>query len=266
MAHEDLGVKSEKHVPGCVTRHIATYIEGNTCSHRWQAAKKARAETRINYVRPNEMAQLRWNATQDNLAKIARYKSEGKTGGVKRTYGGKQSFTLKPFSTMWWPWPNNAHHIIPRSTLAGTLEQIAKAAEPNENRMFEVMVQGLLGEEYNLNDEPNMIMLPLQDPDAVAMALPRHLDGSGAGAMNHPDYSLAVEGEVKTKLEPKYQSLASAIKANKHQGDDKAPACRKTLEGISNRTYDAIISKAAAAHAAGQADVTLDSIGPSLYQ
>lgn len=265
MAHEDLGVKSGNHKPGCVTRHVSTYIEGNTCSHRWHAAKKARAETRIDYDRPNELAQMRWNATQENLDKIARYKSQGKTGGVKRKYGGKQSFTLKSFSTFWWPWPNNAHHIIPRSTLANTLEEISKAAAPNENRMFDVMVQGLLIEKYNLNDEPNMIALPLNNDDAVAMELPRHLDGSGAGTRDHPDYSLAVAGQTKGLLEPEYQSLATAVKTAKHKDEDSAPAVGDILEGVSDDTYEAIIAAAAAAHQAGAADVTLDSISSSLY-
>lgn len=265
MAHEDLGVKSGNHVPGCVTRHISTYIEGNNCSHRWHAAKKARAETRIKYVRPNELAQQSWNAIQENLEKIARYQREGKTGMVGPISEGKKSFTLKSFATMWWPWPNNAHHIIPRSTLAGTLEDIARAAEPDENRMFDVMVQGLLIEKYNLNDEPNMIMLPLRDAEAVAMELPRHLDGSGAGAKNHPDYNLAVAGQVKNKLEPKYQALATSIKTAKHKDGDSAPAVRQVLEGISKKTYDAIITKAADAHKAGATNVSLDSISSSLF-
>ncbi len=263
MAHENLGVKSGKHKPGCVTRHISTYVEGDTCSHRWQAAKRARGDSR--YIDANAIAQMRWNATAKNMATIAGYAKTGKTTGVKRKYGGKQSFTLKSFSTYWWPWENNAHHLIPRSTLAGVLEEIARAAAPNENIMFDVMVQGLLGEPYNLNDEPNMMMLPMRNDDAILMALPRHLSGSGTGCFDHPDYSLAVRGQVKGKLNPKYQNLATAIKTNKHQKKESAPACRKALEGISNATYNAILSKAAADHAAGVADVTLDSLGPNLF-
>lgn len=269
MAHENLGVKSEKHAPagGCVTRHVGTYHEGNPCSHRWQAAKRARAEKRIKYTDVNRVAQLRWKATEANLAKLKNFQALGKLGILKkRSYGGMRSATLKPFATVWWPWPNNAHHIIPRSTLARVLEQISKAAAPSDAEMFDVMVDGLLGEPYNLNDEPNMIMLPTRDSDAITMGLPRHLEGSGAGTRDHPKYSTAVYAQVGIRLAPHYDGLAASMKAKTHQDKENVPAVKSILVGISNATYEAIISLAAVARVAGEADVTLDSIASRLFR
>ena len=264
MAHADLGVKSSKHKPGCVTAHVTTYVEGNTCSHRWQAAKRARADTRIEYPSANDPTSRAWKATKNNLAKLETWTKTGKASGVARKRG-KAEFTLAPFATWWWPWKNNAHHIIPRSVLAGVLEKIASKAEPHEHRTFDVMIHGLLGEEYNLNGEPNVMMLPVRNDDAIAMGLPRHLQGSGTGTVDHPKYNRAVHKQVWTELKPKYKAMVTAIKARKHQGRDEAPAVRPVLEAISQVTYDAIIAQAAAHREAGATDVTLDSIARTLF-
>lgn len=266
MAHEELGLASKHHDPGCVTRHIGTYIEGNICSHRWQAAKRARAETKINYTDANSKTRRRWKATLENLAKIANWLTQGKASNVQSVAGGAaRSFSIEPFSVVWWPWSNNAHHIIPRSTLAYMLEAAAAPAKPNHNHMFKIIVNALLAEPYNLNDEPNMIMLPNDEEDAARMGLPRHLKGTGKGARDHPDYSDAVFEHVNGKIVPKYESLAAAVKAQKHQKEEKAPAIKNDLVDISNATYNQIISLAGAARAAGQTDVTLDSISSSLF-
>ncbi|MCH9684677.1 MAG: AHH domain-containing protein [Deltaproteobacteria bacterium] len=249
-----------------MTRHVGTYVEGDTCSHRWQASKRAIRDFSsgaIPYKSATAIARMRWGVA--HLAKIATYVRQGKTAGVKRKYGGQQSFSLKPFSTFWWPWENNAHHIIPRSTLASVLDDISGAASPNEPTMFEVMVEGLLKEPYNLNDEPNMIMLPVRNDDAIDMGLPRHLEGSGVGTRDHPVYSDAVWAQTQGKLEPKYQALASAIANNKHQEDEDPPAVRSVLEGISNATYNAILAQAKLEYAAGSTDVSLDTVGPNMF-
>jgi hypothetical protein len=266
MAHEELGLKSTKHKPGCVTRHIGTYIKGNPCSHRWHAAVKARKETRINYTNANRTRSRRWRATIENLAKIANWFHMGKATNVQAVSNGYQSFTVEPFSVVWWPWSNNAHHIIPRSTLAYVLEAASQKGDPNQSTMFSFIVSSLLGEEYNHNEKPNMIMLPNEEEDAARMGLPRHLEGTGAGARDHPDYSDEVFTHTKGKIVPKYDALGSAFAARRHQKKEKAPAIRTDLEGISNTTYDQIIALAQAARAAGQVEVTLDSISSGLFK
>jgi len=43
-----------------VAGHASHYIEGNSCSYRWHAARRARADTRIQYVNANAVADQRW--------------------------------------------------------------------------------------------------------------------------------------------------------------------------------------------------------------
>ena len=118
--------------------------------------------------------------------------------------------------------------------------------------MFRVIVNELLGEKYNLNDEPNMIMLPNEEEDAARMGLPRHLKGTGKGARDHPDYSNEVFEHTKGKVVPKSKDLAAAIKAEKHQEKEKAPAVKETLNGISDTTYKRIVALAKAARASAK--------------
>jgi hypothetical protein len=111
-----------------------------------------------------------------------------------------------------------------------------------------------------------MITLPNEEPDAARMGLPRHLEGTGTGAVDHPDYSDEVFTHTKGKIAPKYDALGTAFAARRHQKKEKAPAIRGDLEGISNTTYDQIIALAKAARAAGQVNVTLDSIASGLFK
>ena len=115
--HKELGIRRKNHDPGCVTRHINTYIKGNNCSHRWHAAKKAINEEEIPYTDANKKGYRRWRAIAANLAKIAAWKSHGKATNVRDVAGGEfKAFNVEPFSVVFWPWSNNAHHVIPRST------------------------------------------------------------------------------------------------------------------------------------------------------
>lgn len=262
MAHRDLGVKSSKHIPGCVTVHVTIYHEGHPCSYRWHAAKRASAETRIPY--PAEAVARSWHDNQKNLAKLAAWVRAGKASSIVPTEG-KLGFTVAPFATHWWPWRNHAHHIIPRSVLVDVLEGIATKADPHEHRMLDVMIHGLLDEGYNINAEPNVMILPTLDQDAIAMGLPRHLEGTGGGTADHPRYSDAVRRQVVRKLKPQYKALVTAMKSRKHQGKDEAPAVRPVLEAVSHTTYEAIIARTSAHRHRGAANVTLDSIARVLY-
>lgn len=243
MAHEDLGLDKAAHKPGCVTRHVSSYIEDNTCSHRWQAASRAPASWSQGYADPMPEPSLL-------AATLTLYERHGKL---------TPSGAYKPFATQFHPWRNNAHHIIPRSTLARALEEIAKAAAPEHAAMFDAMIVFLLEEEYNLNDQTNMLMLPLDHRDAERLGLPEHLEGS---AWNHPAYNKAVKSQVKLKLDPVYDALAGDMRLKKHETKWTRPAARRILESISNATYDAILARTRAA----KAPSCLDSIASLLYK
>src|SRR5690606_15019673 len=151
---EDLGPKHSKHDPGCISSHESRY-RNTPCSSRWHAARRARADTRIQYPGANEPKAAAWPRTQDNLTKLYRWIREGKVSTVIPRKG-KLGFMVEPFTTGWAPWNNHVHHIIPCSVLMGVLEEIASKADPNQHRMLDVMTHGLLGEPYNINDEPNV--------------------------------------------------------------------------------------------------------------
>src|SRR5690606_19687031 len=138
--------------------------------------------------------------------------------------------------------------------------------DPHEHRTLDVIIHCLLGEPYNINDEPNVMVLPVLDRDAIEMGLPRHLEGTGRGARNHPDYSREVYKQVYCKLEPKYVALCTAIKTQKHRRKGEAPVVRPVLEAISRTTYEAILSQTATHRSAGTTNVTLDSIATTLFR
>ncbi|MEM9456551.1 MAG: hypothetical protein AAGF11_20405 [Myxococcota bacterium] len=247
-----------------MTSHVTTYVVGDPCSHRWHAANRARADRRIAYRDVNRQAQWRWGTTESSITKLASFRRTGKA-----TLIGRQDdaihLRVEPFATKYQPWHNHAHHIIPRSVLAGALEQIANNASPHEGRAFDVMVHGLLDEPYNLNHEPNVMMLPVEDDDAVAMGLPRHLEGSGPGAVDHPVYNIEVKKMTIKRLAPAYEALMVAIKTAKHQREDEVPAVRHVLDGVSSLTYDEILSKTALYRMVGGTKVSLDKIAPILF-
>lgn len=248
MAHEDLGLDKADHKPGCVTRHVTSYIEGDTCSHRWQAATRAPASWSDGYADSMPASSLL-------AATLRQYRQDQKL---------TPSGAYKPFATQFHPWRNNAHHIIPRSTLAWALQEIAAAADPEHAAMFDAMIVFLLKEQYNLNAQVNMLMLPLEHRDAVRLGLPEHLDGS---AWNHPAYNKAVKTRVKLKLDPKYDALASELRQKKHKDELTSPAVRRILEGISRVTYKAILARTSAAREAdSSASSCLDSIASLLYK
>jgi len=255
--HQDLEPKSKRHRPGCLVGHESHYIEGNSCSYRWHAARRARADTRIQYVNPNAVADQRWYESELKRETVARWVRHGKAKDFA-TKGGRLTFTHDSFTTGWWPWKNEIHHIIPCGSLNAMLEDLSQKADPRHRRALTVMIHGLLGEPYNINDEPNVLALPILDADADAMGLPRHLA--------HGKYNEAVRREMVKRVEPQYRSLISAIKAKEHPRREKAPAVRPVLEALSIETYEAILSKTSARREAGRRDVTLDDIAPVLYR
>ena len=265
MDHAELEPKAALHRPGCLSSHESCYIEGNPCSYRWHAARRARADSRIQYINAHAITKQRWCETEHRVEKLERWVTRGKaTNLVVR--GGKLRFTLASFTTGWWPWDNHVHHIIPHGSLQGTLEEIAAKAEPRADQAFIVMKDGLYDEPYNINDGPNVLVLPIRNADAEAMGLPRHLLGSGSGSCSHPDYSKAVQQELGKRVTPHYQGLIAAIRSRKHREDEEVPAVRPVLETLSEETYEEILSKTVTYRESGGDDVCLDDIAPLLYR
>jgi len=227
-----------KHAPGaCLVRHVGAYVDGNACSHRWQAFKKAEeyphwydypAYTRLVHTavlppsyRPTQGS---WDLHQSST--IWRYdKNQGRS--VQLTVPNFRERADTPFS-------HNAHHLIPNSVLNNCLLDAAA----NDMRLFWLVRAGLLGAEYNLNDKENMIILPMRKKVADALCLPRHISGidtePGASPerVNHSKYNTKVRRDVEGVI----TEFAEAIDMEDH--DATLPAfAKQRLVGISQTLF-----------------------------
>lgn len=251
--------KHNAHDTGCIMRCTDPYQEGKAHSHRWNAAERARAETDIPY---NDIEM--WEKVQEvntwSLEKLNILKGEGGLAGPITGPDSKPIGKVKPFYRSFHPFAHNAHHIIPVSILLKSIINTAKSAKPNFTRMENLIVGGLIDERYNINDQPNMIVLPTQLKPAEILHLPIHLEEK---KWNHPAYSRKVKAPVEAKFKEKFQSLASQVAAESHDEtkEHTTPPMATSLEGISNAMYKAIISLAKAGSRVGE---HLDAVSHSL--
>ena len=240
------------HGTGCIMRCTSGYESGKAHSHRWNAAQRARGEGRIPYNRYELYQRTQIYRSKERLEEIG---ATDIAQDVGKRYGGK----VEPFTTMDSPFCHNAHHIIPVGTLMKCILAAAGGAKPNAVRMENLIVSGMLGEPYNVNDQPNMIVLPTEPDPADILGLPIHLEGS----RDHPVYSTKIKRFVNSTFNAKYKSLASQVAAESHDEtkEHTAPAIRSDLETISNTMYEAIIALAMTRSRVGE---SLDSVSHAL--
>lgn len=82
------------------------------------------------------------------------------------------------FQHVFLPWWNNAHHLIPQSTMKTELKTIANPPGWNPAlsiSISELVEKTLLTLRYNLNHHVNMILLPQDEEVGALLGLPRHL-------------------------------------------------------------------------------------------
>ncbi|MFY0526612.1 AHH domain-containing protein [Archangium gephyra] len=158
--HEAQGTEGGR----CLNRH-APRKENNSCSHIWQALKKAESDrTLYDWPRYKDMP----------------YTRQVFYGGHVRDAGApkKGDWDIKPgnFDTHCdVPYFHEAHHIIPNSTLSTTIASyFGNTAEGGSPELVVTVRGGLLSAGYNLNHLDNMIMLPLDAVVARVLRLPRH--------------------------------------------------------------------------------------------
>ena len=178
---------------GCLIRHQSRK-EGHECSHQWQAVKKAEANPSMynypayealceggvfetaariskkgNFWPPN----YGMPHTFDKDGKWLPYKKKPKPGQWDLGFAQNFQHYLKPY------W-HNAHHIIPNSTLSKAILDSVK--DDDDGAELAMMIKGgLLMGTYNLNDQINMVILPMDKQVGDVLNLPRHLRGHEAG-------------------------------------------------------------------------------------
>ncbi|NOK01585.1 MULTISPECIES: AHH domain-containing protein [Myxococcus] len=140
---------ADDHEHGCVNRHISDYRTSNPCSHRHQARLKAQ-QTPAKYTWPADAARQpdtagAWDITVD---------------------GNFETSARMPFS-------HEAHHIVANAEFKAAVIDAGAGIEP-KGRVPLIVRSGLMREGYNLNNQLNMIILPMVKYAAVALGLPLH--------------------------------------------------------------------------------------------
>jgi A nuclease family of the HNH/ENDO VII superfamily with conserved AHH len=147
------------------------------------------------------------------------------------------------FTTSFWPYWNNAHHMIPKGTLNA---EIAKA--DTDPRIVNLIRAGLLKAPYNVNHYINMILLPMDTEVGKILNLPRHLsldDGSTAfdrkPKFDHIPYNYKIEARLKSIID-EYTAKAAEIRGENQDCDIKkmAPLSKLKLHKLSDDCYQAI--------------------------
>jgi len=214
---ETVAYKLHKETPtsGCMIRCITRYKEGNTHSHRWNAAERARTETRIPYTTYKNTRGTNW------------------WGRIMKLAIGD----IKPFHRDFHPFPHNAHHIIPMAKFHEDIDAVTGMAAPNQTPMYNFVVRRILTEPYNINNLPNMIILPTQKPAAKTLGLPTHTGG-------HKDYSDMIAILTRNIIIDAYTEVAQefAAKIDCEDVEDRPEVMvKKSLDAISNKVYEAFI-------------------------
>ena len=243
---------------GCLNRHESNYKEGEKCSHRWQSYKAATADAKL----------YNWPAYQSlsNETRKNRFSME--------TYWFQRFLTQPPAAGAWdldkntrgypnfrWrasiPYWHEAHHIVPNSDLCNAILKVGQAL-PLSGPITLLVRSGLLDEGYNLNDQINMILLPMDRKISRALGLPRHR--STRFLRNHKAYSKNVSRRLDTIFRP--------LKENSQECKDKLPKykkCRKQIEDLSKELYPQIVKAGDAMKAAGKSD-SLDDMPESAFR
>jgi hypothetical protein len=242
---------------GCIWSWQTRYKAGHQCSYRWHAREHALADGKLyNHPAYNSLCVNHAPGPTDVFITAAyrgpkdvkpsnNYALRNQFPYKKKPRPGQWDVTLpRNFTESWTrPYWHNAHHIIPRSVLHDELIEAGK----EDPRITVMIVQGLLRAGYNLNDKPNMIILPMDRTVADALGLPRHLLGDESNehepiqdrrVADHPDYSR----RVKLMLRPvinQYKRLMKQKLNEEHPSPPDALAKEQVVR-ISETVYRAI--------------------------
>lgn len=122
----------------------------------------------------------------------------------------------KNFTKAYWPYWNNAHHLISKATFA---EKVATIAELDTRKLVQV---GLLRALYNVNHHKNVVFLPMDEEVGQLLLLPRHLTLGGASVdpdpnpfFDHQRYNQLVDGKLNDVVNAYSDEVRKARKGKK---------------------------------------------------
>jgi hypothetical protein len=255
---KDLVDLKDKHKSGsageaCLNRHVSHYAVSNTCSYRGQAYKKAKSDSgRYDWPLYEELSKrksdIQTAAREENGATIPDWYttklSPPKEGDWDVATSG--NFQDKCYTPYW----HESHHVVPNSTLREAIAAVGKGmADPPA--MVLAVRGGLLDEGYNLNNQKNMIILPLDREVALAIGLPKHRKTQDH--RSHSGYSK----HVRLELDKIFGKIREA--AAKHEEQDYS-SCKDEIEALAEDLYKNICDAGAAMKAAAGSEDALDDM------
>ncbi|WP_086930710.1 AHH domain-containing protein [Agarilytica rhodophyticola] len=174
-----------------------------------------------------------WDVDGPTQGDIERKNTKGKKATVKQG---------KNFTKATWPYWNQAHHLITKSTFKNAI-----TSEPADVAQF--IEKGLLEAKYNINHKRNMLMMPMDKEVGEILDMPRHIqlmEGDApelkAECQNHPVYNKMVD-EIDDGLEDIIVNYRDIIE-NATEEECKAPDFKldKTrLEDLSDMLLEMIL-------------------------
>lgn len=218
----------KKHKPGCVNRHIGYYAKSNPCSHRGQARKRAVANFTV-YL---------WDEAQ----------TDGADPWDPRTRGNYERSASSPF-------PHEAHHVVAAAELSNAIKKASEGIEP-EGKVLVMMRGGLLKEKYNVNNEHNMLILPMDLEATLRLGLPLHR--KTPSHRFHNTYSDYVESE----LVKKFGWLKNA--AEKHEVPPYQET-RESLEALAAEIHPKILDAGQKLKDGDMSEYDLDSLSSRIF-
>lgn len=164
----------------------------------------------------------------------------------------------KNFTKAYWPYWNNAHHLISKATFA---DKVAGITELTTRKLVQV---GLLRAMYNINHHKNVIFLPMDEEVGQLLLLPRHLTLGGTSKIKDPNpffdheaYNALVLGKLKSIIDD-YCSDARKSRRGKKLCDAMkvVKLSIRKLENLSKKCFGAIEKAGKAAAGKPLVDIT----------
>jgi len=257
-------IKGQTDDGACLTGHRPNYSKLSdgkkwTCNYRYQSIEQAKAVGRIN-KRLHGYTTRRRNPVPTALKTAPpRYSTSIDPPRAKDWHIGgpspnpisrknKLGRTVKipvgmNFSQDTWPYWNNAHHLIPKGTLA---KVIVAEKEP----ISTLIQQGLLTALYNVNHMLNMLLMPQDREVAKMLRMPRHIQlkegddpSISAQVFNHPEYNDMVQVGLD-EIISEYADIADKADKAKAKPHDipKVKLSKAKLEALSERLLTLVLS------------------------
>lgn len=214
---------------GCVWgSHQRRTKTSHKCSHQWQAKQKA-----LDHKDMYGYKKYKKFCGKGTFKSAGFTRQRPKEGDWDVDKPGNFDHALKPY------W-HNAHHIVPNGAFKNSINKEGE----RDSRLPNLIRQGLLRAEYNINDKINMVILPQGRTEGLVLGLPRHLKRDEIGPnetpefYSHKDYSNLVEKKLDKAMK-KYRKMFSSYLKQKHPPSPNKLAKTK-IEKISKDIFKEI--------------------------